>query len=147
MRWKSTDKIVCRSPVKIVVRGVKEHPGDIGHTFGSTTSDKITMMLFYENPYILHMMPIELKEGKSFSYWISQGLFQFQFGSSYYKSQHLNIFCLNMSIPQSCTVLVAGGGPGGSYAAAALAREGVDVVLLEADQHPRYALVLPSLYV
>lgn len=46
-----------------------------------------------------------------------------------------------MSIPESCTVLVAGGGPGGSYAAAALAREGVDVVLLEADKHPRYALM------
>ncbi|KAK2605281.1 hypothetical protein N8I77_008130 [Diaporthe amygdali] len=53
-----------------------------------------------------------------------------------------------MSIPQSCTVLVAGGGPGGSYAAAALAREGVDVVLLEADQHPRYHIgesMLPSI--
>ena len=43
-----------------------------------------------------------------------------------------------MTIPQTCTVLVAGGGPGGSYTAAALAREGVDVVLLEADSHPRY---------
>ncbi|KAK8076353.1 hypothetical protein PG994_003625 [Apiospora phragmitis] len=43
-----------------------------------------------------------------------------------------------MSIPESCTVLVAGGGPGGSYTAAALAREGVDVVLLEADSHHRY---------
>ncbi|KAK7918369.1 hypothetical protein PG985_010243 [Apiospora marii] len=53
-----------------------------------------------------------------------------------------------MSIPQSCTVLVAGGGPGGSYTAAALAREGVDVVLLEADSHPRYHIgesLLPSM--
>lgn len=50
-----------------------------------------------------------------------------------------------MSIPESCTVLVAGGGPGGSYAAAALAREGVDVVLLEADKHPRYVLLEPCL--
>lgn len=49
-------------------------------------------------------------------------------------SDHLTI----MSIPSSCTILVAGGGPAGSYAAAALAREGVDVVLLEADKHPRY---------
>ena len=44
-----------------------------------------------------------------------------------------------MSIPEQCTVLVVGGGPGGSYAAAALAREGIDTVLLEADVHPRYA--------
>jgi flavin-dependent dehydrogenase len=43
-----------------------------------------------------------------------------------------------MSVPQSTTVLVVGGGPGGSYAAAALAREGVPVVVLEADKFPRY---------
>lgn len=43
-----------------------------------------------------------------------------------------------MSIPDSCHVLVIGGGPAGSYAASALAREGVDVVLLEADHFPRY---------
>jgi threonine dehydrogenase-like Zn-dependent dehydrogenase len=43
-----------------------------------------------------------------------------------------------MSIPSSCTVLVVGGGPAGSYAASALAREGVDVVLLEQDHFPRY---------
>lgn len=43
-----------------------------------------------------------------------------------------------MSIPKQCTVLVVGGGPAGSYAAAALAREGIDTVLLEADVHPRY---------
>ncbi|KAL4781316.1 FAD/NAD(P)-binding domain-containing protein [Aspergillus varians] len=43
-----------------------------------------------------------------------------------------------MSIPTSCTTLVVGGGPAGSYAASALAREGVDVVLLEADVFPRY---------
>lgn len=53
-----------------------------------------------------------------------------------------------MSIPKSCEVLVAGGGPAGSYAASALAREGVDVVLLEADKHPRYHIgesMLPSI--
>ena len=43
-----------------------------------------------------------------------------------------------MSIPESCSVLVVGGGPAGSYTAAALAREGTDVVLLEADIFPRY---------
>ncbi|KAH6624379.1 putative flavin-dependent halogenase/O-methyltransferase bifunctional protein [Chaetomium sp. MPI-SDFR-AT-0129] len=53
-----------------------------------------------------------------------------------------------MSIPKSCTVLVAGGGPGGSFAAAALAREGIDVVILESDKHPRYHIgesMLPSM--
>jgi FAD binding domain len=42
-----------------------------------------------------------------------------------------------MSIPEECTVLVVGGGPAGSYSAAALAREGVNTVLLEADVFPR----------
>ena len=44
----------------------------------------------------------------------------------------------NMSVPGRCTVLVVGGGPAGSYAATVLAREGVDVVLLEAEYFPRY---------
>lgn len=43
-----------------------------------------------------------------------------------------------MSVPKSCTVLVVGGGPGGSYTASVLAREGVDTVVLEADKFPRY---------
>ncbi|RDW81828.1 aromatic-ring hydroxylase-like protein [Coleophoma cylindrospora] len=53
-----------------------------------------------------------------------------------------------MSIPEKCTVLVVGGGPGGSYAASALAREGINTVLLESDVHPRYHIgesMLPSL--
>jgi len=45
---------------------------------------------------------------------------------------------MSLPIPEKCTVLVIGGGPGGSYAASALAREGVDVVLLEGDKFPRY---------
>ncbi|KAI0839910.1 FAD/NAD(P)-binding domain-containing protein, partial [Hypoxylon sp. FL0890] len=53
-----------------------------------------------------------------------------------------------MSVPQNCTILVIGGGPAGSYAAAALAREGFDVVVLEAEQFPRYHVgesMLPSM--
>ena len=51
------------------------------------------------------------------------------------KSNHMSA---NLEkIPEKCTVLVVGGGPGGSYAACALAREGVDVVLLEAEVFPR----------
>ncbi|KAH7118685.1 hypothetical protein B0J13DRAFT_590084 [Dactylonectria estremocensis] len=41
-------------------------------------------------------------------------------------------------IPTKTTVLVIGGGPGGSYAAAALAREGINTVVLEGDKFPRY---------
>jgi flavin-dependent dehydrogenase len=43
-----------------------------------------------------------------------------------------------MAIPEKCTVLVIGGGPAGSYCASALAREGIDTVLLEAEKFPRY---------
>ncbi|KAK4111488.1 hypothetical protein N656DRAFT_799320 [Canariomyces notabilis] len=51
-------------------------------------------------------------------------------------------------IPQRTTVLVVGGGPAGSYCASALAREGIDTVLLEADKFPRYNIgesMLPSI--
>lgn len=47
-----------------------------------------------------------------------------------------------MSIPTKATALVIGGGPGGSYAASALAREGIDTVLLEADVFPRLESVV-----
>lgn len=59
-----------------------------------------------------------------------------------------SVAIITMSIPNRCTVLVVGGGPAGSYAAAALAREGVDTVLLEADVFPRYHIgesMLPSI--
>lgn len=42
-----------------------------------------------------------------------------------------------MSIPEYTKVLVIGGGPAGSYAASALAREGIDTVVLEGDKFPR----------
>ena len=38
-----------------------------------------------------------------------------------------------------------GGGPAGSYAASILAREGLDVVLLEADVFPRYDILSTEL--
>ncbi|CAL1707408.1 unnamed protein product [Somion occarium] len=40
--------------------------------------------------------------------------------------------------PPHAQILVIGGGPAGSYAAAILAREGFDVVLLESAKFPRY---------
>ncbi|KAG1723503.1 putative halogenase [Suillus lakei] len=49
--------------------------------------------------------------------------------------------------PTSTQILVVGGGPSGSYAAAALAREGFEVTLLEAAKFPRYHIgesMLPS---
>jgi flavin-dependent dehydrogenase len=49
------------------------------------------------------------------------------------------------NIPQKCTVLVVGGGPGGSYASAALAREGIDVVLLESEKFPRFVTCATAL--
>ncbi|KAG1720058.1 putative halogenase [Suillus lakei] len=51
------------------------------------------------------------------------------------------------TLPTSTEILVVGGGPAGSYAAAALAREGFEVTLLEAANFPRYHIgesLLPS---
>ncbi|KAG1776887.1 putative halogenase [Suillus placidus] len=53
----------------------------------------------------------------------------------------------NQTLPTSTEILVVGGGPAGSYAAAALAREGFEVTLLEAANFPRYHIgesLLPS---
>ncbi|KIK43258.1 hypothetical protein CY34DRAFT_791518 [Suillus luteus UH-Slu-Lm8-n1] len=50
--------------------------------------------------------------------------------------------------PTTTNILVVGGGPAGSYAAAALAREGFEVTLLEAANFPRYHIgesLLPSI--
>jgi flavin-dependent dehydrogenase len=44
------------------------------------------------------------------------------------------------AIPKTCEVLIIGGGPAGSSAAAMLARAGVDCVLLEKLRHPRPAV-------
>lgn len=43
-----------------------------------------------------------------------------------------------MDVPAQTSVLIIGGGPAGSYAACLLAREGVNIVVLEADKFPRY---------
>lgn len=53
-----------------------------------------------------------------------------------------------MNIPAYSKILVVGGGPGGSTAATLLAREGVDVTLLEMSRFPRYHIgesLLPSM--
>ncbi|KAF5319373.1 hypothetical protein D9619_008613 [Psilocybe cf. subviscida] len=51
-------------------------------------------------------------------------------------------------VPAHTTVLVIGGGPGGAYSASVLAREGIQVTVLEAAYFPRYHIgesMLPSI--
>src|SRR5216684_4099570 len=52
-----------------------------------------------------------------------------------------------MAVPANADVLVIGGGPAGSSAAALLARRGYDIVLVDKVRHPRETVgesVLPS---
>jgi flavin-dependent dehydrogenase len=48
------------------------------------------------------------------------------------------IACPPACEPEPCDVLIIGGGPGGSTAAALIADRGKDVVLLEKEAHPRF---------
>jgi flavin-dependent dehydrogenase len=45
---------------------------------------------------------------------------------------------MTMSIPESCDVVVIGGGPAGSTAATMLSKNGYDVVLFDKTEHPRF---------
>ncbi|MCK6552722.1 FAD-dependent oxidoreductase [Myxococcota bacterium] len=53
------------------------------------------------------------------------------------------------AIPESCDVVVIGGGPAGSSAAILLAKEGLDVILIDKVKHPRPMVgesIIPQLW-
>ena len=55
-----------------------------------------------------------------------------------YIDKHKSANHLRACDSEPCDVLIIGGGPGGSTAAALIAEQGKDVVLLEKDAHPRF---------
>src|SRR5271156_3147179 len=61
-----------------------------------------------------------------------------QLGDVHRSSEHQRTTFDRTHNAETCDVLIIGGGPGGSTAAALIADKGKDVVLLEKDAHPRF---------